>query len=199
MKNSLVPMLAAYINWIETYYKEVELRMDRDYPSSQRTEHFWSVVLAVVGAFWEVLGKSLEEVLGLPENFTFEFLWQEQEYELENASEVVVAAVRKAMNQIHAYELEKSTSLMPLMYDKEYLWLLPELFSDILGRAAVKEPKESLLIRCKEDGVLKCGPYGGFTTRLQRGGIRKEYYRFDRTAFTKAGELEVIDVAKEEE
>ena len=37
--------------------------------------------------------------------------------------------------------------------------------------------------------------YGGYTSRLQRGHIRKEYYRFVREKFTGVGQVEIIDLA----
>lgn len=39
------------------------------------------------------------------------------------------------------------------------------------------------------------GEYGGYTSRLQRGHIRKEYYRFVREKFTGVGQVEIIDLA----
>lgn len=193
--HSLDAVLSLFVRYVENNHSDVKLRLNEKHSYTERTEHFWKVVLSLVKAFWSSLLVPFNEVLNLPDDFSYDFLWQSEEYDLENGSEVVIKAVRKAMSKIQVYHFEDVTELKDVMYDSEYIWILPDKFKYILDMSAVKASKDALLFKCKEDGLLEISPYGGFTTRTQKNGLRKDYYKFIRNSFNTPGLTEIIALA----
>lgn len=134
-------------------------------------------------------------MLNLSKDFSVDFLWNEETYDLEDASEAMVKIVRQEIGNISVIPKEKAQGGEEFVYDDNYLWIAPGLFTKWMQKSRLEAGKAELLIKCRKEGLLLPGEYDGYTSRLQRGHIRKEYYRFAREKFTGVGQVEIIDLA----
>lgn len=190
--SSIQSVLANFVLYVEGHKKEVEMLAQEQYDVYSGSERYWRVLIALVNDFWKGIGSSLEEVMNLPADFQYDFLWQEDEYDWENGSDAVVMAVRKAMLDIRVVPKERFTGVEQFLYDSEYVWILPDLFKKIMDDSGMGRQRESLLLRCKEAGMLKTDGYSGYTTRIQGKNVRKGYYKFRRECFNGVGQVEII-------
>ena len=186
---------ALFLNYIEYCYDTVSQLIKSNIDAETRVEAYWRIILKILDNFFKLYSGSFTEVLALPEEFTFDFLWEEDDDFMEDGVATVVKAVRRSMPSINAVERSYALGGESFLYDRDSIWISPKLFSEILEDSGLGLYKESLLFRCKEEGLLKTSNYGGYTTRLQANRVRKEYYRFDRDCFTKTGEIELINLA----
>lgn len=194
---SLDAILALFILYAESHMTNFIQIMEADYKTQSKEEKYWKIVLAIVDEFWRGVSLSSHEVLNLSDNFKFDFLWEEDSYDLQNTTKTLVTVVRKSMPQIPAISRESIQGKPPVfVYDKEYIWISPELFLNILKQHGLLNQKNHLLLQCKEEGILKTTNYSGYTTRLQIESIRKEYYCFKRSIFTSIGQAELIDLSR---
>lgn len=193
---SIQSVLALFIRYAEEHWKELDNFILGSHKVHSKAERYWKSLISIVNDFMKSTGKSLNEVLGLSSDFQFSFLWQEEEYDFEKGTEVVVAAVRKAMANIRAVPKTYSTGGEQFIYDDKDIWISPQLFSEILDNLGLKLKKERILLECKIEGFLKTNKYGGYTERLQIKNIRKEYYRFERERFNGIGQVEIISLSK---
>ena len=194
-KESMEAVWATFINYVEGRYEEVEKILRNNSLGTSLKEKYWRAILALVKDFWKAVGTSWNDVLNLSKDFSFDFLWNEETYDFEDASEAIVKIVRQEMGKISVIPKEKAQGGEEFVYDDNYLWIAPGLFTRWIQKSRLDAGKAELLIKCREEGLLLPGEYGGYTSRLQRGHIRKEYYRFVREKFTGVGQVEIIDLA----
>lgn len=194
-KESMEAVWATFINYVEGRYEEVEKILRNNSLGASLKEKYWRAILALVKDFWKAVGTSWNDVLNLSKDFSFDFLWNEETYDFEDASEAIVKIVRQEMGKISVIPKEKAQGGEEFVYDDNYLWIAPGLFTRWIQKSRLDAGKAELLIKCREEGLLLPGEYGGYTSRLQRGHIRKEYYRFVREKFTGVGQVEIIDLA----
>lgn len=194
-KESMEAVWATFINYAEGRYEEVKKILQGNSSGVSLKEKYWRAILALVKDFWKAVGTSWNDVLNLSEDFSFDFLWNEEIYDLEDASELVIKMMRQEIGKISVVSKEKAQGGEKFVYDDNYLWIAPGLFTELIQKSRMETGKAELLIKCREEGLLLPGEYDGYTSRLQRGHIRKEYYRFAREKFTKEGQIEIIDLA----
>ena len=194
-KESMEAVWATFINYVEGRYEEVEKILRNNSLGASLKEKYWRAILALVKDFWKAVGTSWNDVLNLSKDFSFDFLWNEETYDFEDASEAIVKIVRQEMGKISVIPKEKAQGGEEFVYDDNYLWIAPGLFTRWIQKSRLDAGKAELLIKCREEGLLLPGEYGGYTSRLQRGHIRKEYYRFVREKFTGVGQVEIINLA----
>jgi len=183
---------ALFIKYVEEHWKDVQKIITAEYRAVTRTERLWKVLLALVEEFWNSFGTSITSVLNLPEGLDPSFLWQEDECYLEDAVDTIASALRMASRLVKAVPKENADGCEAFLYDEEYIWILPEKFSEIVETYVGLGQKERLLLGAKEAGALLASEYGGYTSRLQINKVRKEYYKFQRNAFNRIGYTDLI-------
>jgi len=173
--------------------------MKKDYKAESKEEQYWQAILSIVDDFWRSKNHSLCGILGIPEDFTFDFLWQDDADNMNDSVEMLVSAFRRRMPDIAATpKSSKNGFHAECIYDDESIWIYPELLDDVLVHSGIKAYKNAILLECRERGMLQANQYGGYTTRLQIGGVRKEYYRFQRSCFNRVGLVEIISLGRKE-
>lgn len=194
---SMDAILEMFVYYVETHVKEVEGIIKDVMKSASASKQYWETVLAIVKRFWKVHGSSLREVLSLPLDFLFEFLWREEDYDIEDGADQLRSIIREAMAHIVAVKKKDASANDNFIFNEENIWISPELFHKILKRKGMEKSKNILLLQCKEKGILKVNSRETYSTRLQVEGNRKEFYCFSRDYFNTEGLSEIIDLAKE--
>ena len=89
-KESMEAVWATFINYVEGRYEEVEKILRNNSLGASLKEKYWRAILALVKDFWKAVGTSWNDVLNLSKDFSFDFLWNEETYDFEDASEAIV-------------------------------------------------------------------------------------------------------------
>ena len=113
----------------EGRYEEVEKILRNNSLGASLKEKYWRAILALVKDFWKAVGTSWNDVLNLSKDFSFDFLWNEETYDFEDASEAIVKIVRQEMGKISVIPKEKAQGGEEFVYDDNYLWIAPGLFT----------------------------------------------------------------------
>ena len=190
-------IFSAFVWYMETHWPDFESIMELKSSKYANTKEYWSVLLQIVDDFWKCAGHSLKAILNLPENFDCSVLWETNDVNYENCTEVVRKAVRISMRNCIAADRRESNGTEKVIFDEDSVWITPDLFTDILRNQGLLNAKDKLLLGCKQEGSLKMNETTrGFTSRLQIDGVRREFYRFKREAMNEIGKAELADLAK---
>lgn len=193
---SLESTWAFLIQYVELFYDEICDKMKEESIYNCKAERYWKILIKLINDALFSFGKSLNNILNLPEEFSFEFLWDEREMNLDEYSETVIKAIRNSMPNIDAVHKKVAQCKDEFVFDEDSIWILPSLFEKILNFQGLGTYKNDLLLGCKEDNLLQAREYESYTTRLQLNLVRGEYYRFDRRKFTETGQIELIALAR---
>ena len=181
-----------FIEYIENVWEDIQNIMTTEL--QEIGKNYWQVLWHIVDDFCRVLDHRFYEVLELEKSFDISFLWTEERME-ENGVEQMKKAVRRDIKKIPVVDKERCTKDAFFLYDAQYIWIETRLFTEILKRNRLKNFKNEILMECKNQEILVTDSYGrGFVTRLQMAGVRRDFYKFDRSKFTEAGEVELIDL-----
>lgn len=186
-----------FVDYVETHMKDVIRLMDREYGATTKEERYWRIVLAIVESFWKQQGVSLKGILHLSEEFTYEFLWKEEDDNVEDDVEMMISAVRGIMQEIVPVSRSMKDAEAGFIYDDKSIWISLELFEKALEKRGIIRRRNSILLQCREKGLLKSNQSGGFATRLQIANKRKNFYCFCRESFNKAGMADIISLGRE--
>ena len=186
-----------FIWYVENNYEQIENMISETVECNSVEEAYWKCMIVIMERFCKGVGTTLQEMVGISNDFNYDFLWSEDTTDIEDGVSVVIDMVKKYMSNIRTTERRKACGGEMFVYDESHIWILPQLFNTILEDNKLLYMKNDLLLQCKEAGVLKTNTHDTYSTRLQLTDERKEYYCFNRDAFNHEGELELIAMAKE--
>lgn len=198
LSRSVDAVLAGFVAYIEEHMPEVMWRMSEDYQVKTKAERYWRTVFSITDDFWRSKNDTLYGVLGLPEEFPLDFLWHEDTGYMDDGVEMLISAFRRKMPDLKV-TAKSNRKDAECIYDEESIWIRQELLDDVLVHSGIKAYKNAILLECQERGILQTNPYGGYTTRLQIGSVRKEYYCFQRSSFNSVGLAEIVSLGREDE
>lgn len=148
-------------------------------------------MLNIVQSFLKAHNTTLEKVLNLSQT-GYEYLWQENPDDAEDEWEALVQALRVGIADVMVTEKHKARGGEDAIVDQEYLYIRPHIFDAMLKRTMMARMKNKMLMQAKLLGNL-ITETDAFTMRMQKRGIRKEYYQFKLSEFTKVGQVDLIE------
>lgn len=193
--NAVDAVYAMFVTYVEYHYDDIQKIILKSREAETATEKYWVILLDIVSDFFDAHGKALSNILGLPEEADFSFLWTEDEMDLEDGEEVMTMAIRKFMPKVYAVLETKRKGDEDCFYNVEYIYFSSKCLDAILQNAGVVSKKNMLLQYCKESGLLVPDKgSNGFTARVQFDNVRGFWYRFKRDSLSQVGQTEIIDL-----
>lgn len=154
-------------------------------------------VWKVMEQFWKSEGIDIYKEAEIPQKPDFSKIIEDQKQDAEEICQYFKKAVRKSARSYIFWEKADSLPLgSEIRYDKNFLWFPPSVLNEILKESGLHKFKPEILLRLKQEGVLRTDPEG-FTRKLQIENERKERYQFERKFFTAAGDVEIVRLGKE--
>ena len=111
-----------------------------------------------------------------------------------------------AMSMRHGDCFQRSGSLddanlnRSILYDEAYVYLPENIFSQIIRPLKAQVSSLEIKAALKEEGVLVCQNSEGYTINLllnlPNGFVKHRFYRLDRQAIKKTGELEIVGLCE---
>lgn len=187
-------VLALFVWYVEQQYDYITSIVTKE-NAEDRDENYWQCLLSIVQTFWKAHNTTLEKVLNLSQT-GYEHLWQENPDDAEDEWEALVHAMRVGIADITVTEKHNACGGEDAIVDQEYLYIRPHIFDAMLKKSMMTRLKNEMLLKAKLLGNL-ITETDAFTMRVQKHGIRKEYYQFKLSEFTKVGQVDLIDLAKE--
>ncbi len=87
-----------------------------------------------------------------------------------------------------------------MLYDESYLYLPENIFNQIIRPIKAQVSSLEIKIALKQEGVLVCQNSEGYTINLllslSTGFVKHRFYRLDRQAIKKPGELEIVELCE---
>ena len=153
----------------------------------------------ILDAFWKNMGIDFIDKADIS-GVNFGELFSDEWDGIEDWAEILVHVVRKGIGNYYAKERKRSLAcdVNSIYYDESYVWIYPEILREMLERNGLLGKKNLLLQRAREVGLLKA-ENGELSRKIQIGGRRMEAYQFLRENLNIHGQVEIIDLAKEEQ
>lgn len=154
-------------------------------------------VMDIVQDFWKSEGIDFQKFAGCPERIDFLALFEGGCYKVEELQDVFIQAIRgEAGNYYFVHRKAPDTKEAAILYDEKYIWFPPDVLSNIAKSTGLSGELRKILLQMKMQNLLETDEEG-LTRKLQRNGIRKEFYQFRREVFQEVGKIDIVKLGKE--
>lgn len=156
------------------------------------------IVWEIIKDFWEQKGIQVEQEAKIPVNIDFETIVEENCVKAADWIKTFVQIVRKeAAKYYFIPKGQGSFTKSRILYDEDYLWILPTDLINILKKGGLDSYRTRILLELKEKGDLETEA-GRLTKKIQIGNVRQSAYQIKKELFNQLGRADIVELGKED-